>query len=190
MDKKVLQTPFGEISYKIEKKLTNKHTYLRIKEDFVDIKTNRFTTHRFIKNLLLQNAKAITSKLQVQRNYFLFGKIIDKPLELQSFYKAHAKNYLLKRTEVLSQQTNLIPKQVKISNAKKRWGSCSGKNNINLSCYLTKLPFEVIDYVIIHELCHIKHKNHSRDFWNEVTKHCPDFKQRVAVLREYEQKAF
>lgn len=190
LSKEVLQTPFGDICYCIEKKITNKHTYLRIKEDFVDIKTNRFTTHRFIKSLLLKNAKEITGKLRVKRDYFLFGKKIEKPFEVEQFYKNHAKEYLLQRTQLLSKQTNLIPTQIKISKAKKRWGSCSGKNNINLSCFLTKLPYEVIDYVIIHELCHIVHKNHKKEFWQEVAKHCKSYKKKVAVLREYEQKAY
>lgn len=190
MDKKILQTPFGEIPYKIEKKLTNKHTYLRIKEDFVDIKTNRLTTHRFIKSLLLKNAKSITQRLNVEKSYYLFGKQIDKPLEVESFYKNRANEYLLQRTQDLSKQTGLIPTKIKISKAKKRWGSCSGKNSINLSCYLTKLPHEVIEYVIIHELCHITHKNHSKAFWSEVAKHCPDYRQRVTLLREFENKAF
>jgi len=84
----------------------------------------------------------------------------------------------------------LFPTKVTITKAKRRWGSCSGKNRVSLSCFLVKLPYEVIDYVIVHELCHIKHKNHSKEFWEEVAKHCPEYKNLIASLRNFENKAY
>jgi len=190
LDKKALDTPFGTIYYTLEKKFRNKHTYLRIKEGFVDVKAGRFTSERFIRSLLLKNARTIAQKLNIEKSYFLFGKPVEKPVEIDGFYKNYAKDYLVHRTKVLSEKTALFPQKVKITKAKKRWGSCSGKNSVNLSCFLTKLPYDVIDYVIIHELCHIKHKNHSKAFWDEVALHCKDYKRRIATLREYEQKAY
>ncbi|MGM0623507.1 MAG: M48 family metallopeptidase [Campylobacterota bacterium] len=190
MDKKILQTPYGEICYCITKKPQNKHTYLRVKEDYVDIKTNRYTTQRFVTQLLLKNAKTITARLQIKKGYFLFGKAVEKPVDVAKFYKQKAQEYLPKRVHALAKQTRLQPTAIKITQAKTRWGSCSHKNSINLSCFLLKLPHEVIDYVIIHELCHIVHKNHKREFWQEVAKHCKSYKKMVAVLREYEQKAY
>ncbi len=57
-----------------------------------------------------------------------------------------------------------------------RWGSCSGKGNLNFNCLLMLTPPEVLDYVVVHELCHRKEMNHSPQFWTEVEKICPDYK--------------
>ncbi len=64
-----------------------------------------------------------------------------------------------------------------------RWGSCSAKGNLNFNCVLALCPSEVIEYVIIHELCHLIHLNHSSAFWAVVAKHCPDYKTRRRWLK-------
>ena len=67
---------------------------------------------------------------------------------------------------------------------KSRWGSCSGKGNLNFNCLLMKAPDEVIDYVVVHELCHRKQMNHSPRFWAEVERILPDYKERRAWLKK------
>ncbi len=66
--------------------------------------------------------------------------------------------------------------RVTIRNQKTKWGSCSGKGNLNFNCLLLLTPTEVMDSVIIHELCHLKHMNHSKEFYNEVLRVCPNYK--------------
>ncbi|MDL2228381.1 M48 family metallopeptidase [Odoribacter sp. OttesenSCG-928-L07] len=83
-----------------------------------------------------------------------------------------AKHYLLDRTVNISSQLGLPINSVKISSAKTRWGSCSYRNDINLSKFLVLLPEHLIDYIIIHELCHTKHRNHGKDFHQLVDFHC------------------
>jgi len=73
--------------------------------------------------------------------------------------------------------------QVRIKNQKTMWGSCSSKNNINLNYLLIMAPAEVIDYVIIHELAHTIHRNHSVDFWRLVRLIMPDFQQHKQWLK-------
>lgn len=65
-----------------------------------------------------------------------------------------------------------------------RWGSCSAKGNLNFNCLLVLCPPEVLDYVVVHELCHRKELNHSAAFWSEVAKVCPDYLRQKAWLRE------
>ncbi len=88
-----------------------------------------------------------------------------------------AQEYLPRRAWELSRETGLVPAGVKVTGAKTRWGSCSGKNSVCLSWRLMEKPPEVIDYVIIHELCHTVHHDHSRKFWALVASFLPDYRK-------------
>ncbi len=74
--------------------------------------------------------------------------------------------------------------RITIRNQKSRWGSCSGKGNLNFNCLLMLTPPEVIDYVVVHELCHRKEMNHSARFWNEVEQILPDYRERRDWLKK------
>lgn len=87
-----------------------------------------------------------------------------------------AKNYLTERTKELAQKYKFRIGQIRIRNQKTRWGSCSTSGNISLNYRLMKYRKEIIDYVIIHELCHLKEMNHSKKFWMLVEKIIPEYK--------------
>lgn len=91
-------------------------------------------------------------------------KGILKALELES------KDFLIKKAEILSEKTNLKYRTISISKAGSRWGTCNTKNDIKLSCRLLLLPDILIDYIILHELCHIIHKNHGPKFYDLLDK--------------------
>lgn len=74
--------------------------------------------------------------------------------------------------------------RITIRNQKTRWGSCSGKGNLNFNCLLMLTPEKVQDYVVIHELCHRREMNHSPRFWDEVAKIMPDYREQRAWLKE------
>lgn len=80
---------------------------------------------------------------------------------------------------------NLQYGRITIRNQKTRWGSCSGKGNLNFNCLLMLAPDEVVDYVVVHELCHLIEMNHSKEFWAQVEKVLPDYKQRRKWLKEH-----
>ena len=74
--------------------------------------------------------------------------------------------------------------RITIRSQKTRWGSCSSKGDLNFNCLLLLAPPEVLDYVVVHELCHRKHMNHSPRFWAEVARIIPDYKTKVKWLKE------
>ena len=79
---------------------------------------------------------------------------------------------------------NVTPTHFSVTRAKTRFGSCSGKNAVNFSCFLMDYPYEAIEYVVVHELAHIKQHNHSKLFWAEVEKILPDYKARQELLKK------
>ena len=74
--------------------------------------------------------------------------------------------------------------RITIRNQRTRWGSCSAKGNLNFNCLLMKAPPEVLDYVVVHELCHLKEMNHSKAFWDEVGKVMPEYETYKLWLKE------
>ncbi|MCE5249658.1 M48 family metallopeptidase [bacterium] len=92
---------------------------------------------------------------------------------------------LVRRLRELSIQHGLPFKKVTIRNQRTRWGSCSSKNSISLNMNLVKLPDDLIDYVLIHELVHTRIKNHSIDFWTEMNRHISDARLLSKRLKKY-----
>ncbi len=74
--------------------------------------------------------------------------------------------------------------RITIRNQKTRWGSCSSKGNLNFNCLLMLMPDKVLDYVVVHELCHLKQMNHSKKFWMEVERYMPDYQNYKKWLNE------
>ena len=88
------------------------------------------------------------------------------------------------RVEYFARVIGVTYGKINIRNQKTRWGSCSSKGNLNFNCLLMLAPPEVLDYVVVHELCHRKQMNHSKAFWSEVEKVLPDYKEARKWLKE------
>ena len=96
---------------------------------------------------------------------------------------ARAKDYLPRRTAHWSAVMELVPAGIKITSARTRFGSCSSKNSICFSWRLMLYPPEAIDYVIVHELAHIRHHDHSPAFYALIEQYLPDWKARMKLLK-------
>jgi predicted metal-dependent hydrolase len=95
---------------------------------------------------------------------------------VRGWYRRTALAYLSERVDVLAARAGLAPPRVMISSAMARWGSCNTRREVRLAWRLAKAPAELIDYVICHELAHLRHMNHSAAFWAEVARQCPDYR--------------
>ena len=189
----------------IEKK-NNKNTYIRIKEDLnIYVTTNYFTTEKQIIKLLDNNYDYLFKMLNnmKQRNekkelFYYLGKkydiiYLDSNVELyddkiyvkneetlNKWYKKQIKKIFKERLDYnYSLFIENIPyPNLRIRKMKTRWGVCNKKTNtVTLNSELIKYDISKIDYVIIHELSHFLHFNHSRNFWNQVEKYCPNYKK-------------
>lgn len=96
-----------------------------------------------------------------------------------------AKDYLPRRLQELAGTGNFHYTSVRFGNAKSRWGSCSSRATITLNVALMQLPIDLIDYVLLHELAHTKHMNHSPEFWSVVAQYYPDYKRARRQLKSY-----
>ena len=95
--------------------------------------------------------------------------------QIEYWFKACIESYIREKLVVFSQKISLSPSSFKVRKYKARWGSCTSHGELSFNYLLKMLPTWVIDYVIIHELCHLKHMNHSTAFWQLVAKHCPEY---------------
>ena len=116
-------------------------------------------------------------------------KLVEKEHEVLSknlteIDRVEARKKLVSRLNELSGQHGFSYNKVFMRNQKTRWGSCSGKNNISLNMKLVRLPYEMIDYVLLHELVHTRIKNHTNEFWTELNRLVGDAKKIDRRLNE------
>jgi Predicted metal-dependent hydrolase len=101
------------------------------------------------------------------------------------FYKVEAEKILKERTDYYSRIIGIGPNKITIKDQKTIWGSCSSKKNINYSYRLVMAPIDIIDYVVVHELCHLIHMDHSKEYWRSVELILPDYQERKLWLKAY-----
>ena len=195
-------------------KKNNKNTYIRIKEDNkIYITTNYFVSKNYLKNLLDTNKEVIVKMIeknnikQEKNNYFYYlGKkydIIVVPTftiditDDKIFVKSndYLNKWLKKQIEKIYQERldyiyNLFQEKIpypklRIRKMSTRWGVCNRSNNtVTLNSELIKYGIEQIDYVIVHELTQFIHFDHSKNFWLQVNKYCPNYKEIRKTLKE------
>lgn len=167
-----------------------KHCYLRLLDDkTIQIKANRyfslFDAKELIKqkkNWIVKSLYKLSKKQELLDDEFSFLGEIKKLSDfdvtnIDNFYKREIKKYILPIIAEYSQKMQLFPTSIKFRKNKRTWGSCNYKNGLNFNYLLMKYPLYVMEYIVVHELAHIKHNNHSRQFWALVERFCPNYKE-------------
>ena len=143
-----------------------KNIYIQIKNGQVIIKAPKRVSKKEIEKLIEQKVEWIQKSLEKEKQ------------SKQAIYtKDEFKQIVTSNAKELINETGLIPNKITIKEIKYAWGSCSSKKNITINLELIKYSQKAIRYVILHELCHIKHMNHSKEFWKLVEKYMPEYKE-------------
>lgn len=139
------------------------------------------TTQKTIDEFLARRADWIAAALQRQHaRSEAYPPLTSAEIEI---LRQKAKELLPPKVACWAQIMGVTPTGVKITSAQKRFGSCSGKNSLCFSLYLMRYPEAAIDAVVVHELAHIRHKNHSPAFYAEVERYLPDYRRRAKLLK-------
>lgn len=124
---------------------------------------------------------------QRKNELWVFVKNDNEPDKVQQavtrWYQQEALPLFKQRIDHYAPLLNVSPRAVKLSNAKTQWGCCTARGTVHLNLQLIKLPLHLIDYVVTHELAHLREMNHSAAFWQEVESACPDYLMRRAELK-------
>ena len=134
------------------------------------------TSQKEIDKILLNKKEWLEKTIVLQREKK--KEIKEYSEEEIKLLRKKAKEIIPNKAEYYANIMQVKPESVKINSAKKRYGSCSGTNNLNFSLYLMDKDDRFIDYVVVHELAHIRHHNHSKDFYEFIEQFMPDYKER------------
>lgn len=155
------------IEYSVIKSRRRKTSQIMVDGDEVIVRTPLAKDNSEIK-------KIVTNKAQ-----WIFKKQLEfkKRTDVNFIPKNYTKRFLLKQVKSYAEKVGIIPSKVNIKKMRTRWGSASKDNVINLNEHLLKAPKGAIDYVILHEICHLKIRNHSHRFWELVRKFMPNYEE-------------
>ena len=193
-------------------KKNNRNTYVRVKNGKIVVTTNYLTSKNSIIKLIMDNKKSIiqmidkdSKKVEKNENFYYFGKKYDVIYGFSDFEITDDKIYVYDKKSLdkyinknivdiyndrLNYWYNVFEERIPVPNLKirkmtSRWGVCNIRNhNVTLNYNLCKYDISCLDYVIVHELSHFIHPNHSRDFWNLVGKYYPKYKDARKMLKE------
>lgn len=199
----------------IDKKKANKNTYIRVKKDLkIYVTTNYFTTNKSVKKLLDDNYNSVVKMIEQEKRkiksnsgFNYLGKKYDivyvnytdisigddkvflrKDFDIDKWYKKQAKSLFKERLDVIYNlfSRNIPYPSLRIRKMTTRWGVCNTKSKtVTLNLELIKRDVKYLDYVIVHELSHLVHANHSSDFWALVEENCRDYKKIKKEMKDF-----
>ena len=183
----IVRAPFYASENLIHKLIHRKESWIKAKQDYFKQRQNKILVRKFVPGeefLFLGQSYPLVTVENLPKAVILDQSLMISPMalgnardHLECWYKARALEHITQRVEHYAQITGLKHESIRVNSATTRWGSCGHKDTLNFTWRLIMAPARVVDYVIIHELMHLKQKNHSHKFWEEVAKIIPDYKQ-------------
>ena len=158
-----------------------KNIYIQVKDGEVIVKAPKKVSEKYIKEVVGKKEKWIKKKLEEDEQIRL-EKTCEKPITKQEAIEL--KQIVLESTNKYGKSVGKFPNKVTIKNMKYAWGSCTGKRNIAINMKLARMKKEIIEYVVLHEICHLKHMDHSKDFWELVEQNMKDYKKYRKELKK------
>ena len=193
-------------------KKNNRNTYIRVKDGKIIVTTNYFSSNKGIIKLINDNMSSIrlmidkdNKRKDKEEKFYYFGLVYDVIYGFNDIDIVDNKIYVKNKRELdkyinreivkifserLEYYFNMFEEKIPVPNLKirkmtSRWGVCNTKNhNVTLNYYLSRYDIKCLDYVVVHELSHFIHPNHSKNFWNLVSKYCPNYKECRRMLKE------
>ena len=197
----ILRTPNGKLSPQAESFIQQKErwilkTYMRIqamhgkKKEFWDLLRQGKVWYLGTEyGVRIFRARAFSVQVQEQEIFLGLRGIEGPEISVDILKKMLvqlAKEYLIPKTQAWATRTDSSVNRIFIKDQRSKWGSCSGKRNINLNWHLILLPPPLIDYLIVHELMHLREMNHSPAYWRWVAQYYPNYKQAQKDLHAYD----
>ena len=162
------------IEYEIDRG-KRRNIYISIRDEKVLVKGPKKMTDEKVKEIIEDKKKWICKKLEEISKSDRQSKE-EEFFQNEKYYRKLAETRIPNIMEQMIAKTGLCPKEYKLMNFKRAWGNCSNKKLIKLNTKLVMYSDFAISYVCLHELCHLKYMNHSKEFWNLVKKYMPDYK--------------
>lgn len=183
MQEYILKTKKEEILVKIVRS-NRRSAGLEVKGEQVTARVPFRFPQEDVIQMIESHAKWITEKLELARERKKNGTTIHiSPEDLTEENIAQMKEKFRQKVETYAKLMGVTYGRITIRNQKTRWGSCSSDGNLNFNFKLFFLPEHLMDYVVVHELAHRIHMNHSKDFWKVVETYCPEYKKCTQELK-------
>jgi len=170
-----------KIKYKLRKGIKTKRLTISIHSDSrIVVSAPRSLSQKSIEKFLLKKKDWIEKSLDFYKNRA--GRLPE--IELDSKKRKEIQSFVISKLEEINKLYNFKYTRVFIKNHRSRWGSCSSARNLNFNYRIISLPEHLAEYIITHELCHLKEMNHSKRFWDLVALSIPDHKERRRELKK------
>ena len=184
-NKGMMKMKIGEYNVEVRRS-KRKSTAIKITADMqIVVFVPLYVSDNEIERMVISKSKWIDEHmLKVQSTIDERSKLEKITFEQVKELEDQAVEYILKRVKYYAEKENFVYNKITIKNLVSRWGSCSTKGNLNFNCLLMLTPDYVIDYIVVHELCHLREMNHSEKFWAEVEKIMPDYQRAELWLKQ------
>lgn len=190
----IIRAPYLTSAAQIERLVNQKEPWIRRKQELAYQRNLEAQIKKFVPGeefLYLGETYPLTIEANrdqaiVLGEQFIMAEYVIENAKhaFKDWYKSQARQVIRERVNTYARQNGFVYTQFRITSAKTRWGSCGPKGSLNFSYRLVMAPLEIIDYVVCHELVHLKVKDHSKNFWKELAHLMPDYQTRRQWLKD------